>query len=478
MASPSRSRSAELGTASAAGAARAASATRATFSYAEPTDEDLGRQRLDVRLPCKSGVDGLQAFGRLEQQRRCLAAAPLGKHNVSAQTNEPCALQLVQRTALGGGQKRERRARRAGLELCLRGSERSGPAPTGIERELSGALEKCGNRGHASPALRSISRSFQLIGDCLIGSERCVGTVPRPAIGVDTRVGYLGERSVHLLPLSRGRRAIGRRARQCVPKAHPLADLDQSVRLGRSGCAPADPEYLGRAPQHGCVSNRLCSGGEEKSLRVCRERSDAADKALLDTVGHWPRVRTTETARQCCGGQPLWQLQQSERISIRFRDDPIAHAFVHPPECRGIEERARIRVTQTIDHHHRKSPEISVVARVAHGEYHCNRLRQEPPRYEAEHLCRSPIEPLRIIDDADQRPLLGALGQQTQKSHPDEKAIGGRTGHEPECSAKRVALRGRQFLQVAQQRRTELMDAGKRELHFGLDSCASLDATL
>ena len=51
-----------------------------------------------------------------------------------------------------------------------------------------------------------------------------------------------------------------------------------------------------------------------------------------------------------------------------------------------------------------------------------------------------------------------------------------RAGREAERRAKRIALRGRQVGQVGQQRRAELMQAGERELHFGLDAGRSRDA--
>jgi hypothetical protein len=87
------------------------------------------------------------------------------------------------------------------------------------------------------------------------------------------------------------------------------------------------------------------------------------------------------------------------------------------------------------------------------------RFCQEPPRYKPKHLRRSPIEPLRVVHHADQGPLLGYLGQQAQHGQTHQEAIRGRTGHEAEGRAERIALRARQVRQVAQHRRAELMNA-------------------
>jgi hypothetical protein len=92
-------------------------------------------------------------------------------------------------------------------------------------------------------------------------------------------------------------------------------------------------------------------------------------------------------------------------------------------------------------------------------------------------LMKSSIEPLRVIHQADERPLLGDPGQKTQHPQSYEEAIRRRSGRELERRAERIALRSRQVRQVAQHRRAELMNAGERELHFGLDSRSPRDAT-
>jgi hypothetical protein len=119
---------------------------------------------------------------------------------------------------------------------------------------------------------------------------------------------------------------------------------------------------------------------------------------------------------------------------------------------------------------------LLVLGRVPHGEHHRQRFRQEPPRHETEHLRRSPVEPLRVIHHTDQRPLLRYLRHQAQHSQTDQKAVRRRTGAEAEGSPKRIALRTRQFVQVGEHRCAELMQAGKGELHLGLDAGRPRDA--
>ena len=52
-----------------------------------------------------------------------------------------------------------------------------------------------------------------------------------------------------------------------------------------------------------------------------------------------------------------------------------------------------------------------------------HRLRLEAPRDEREHLRRGPIQPLGIVDQADERLCFRRVGQQAQTRQADEKAI-------------------------------------------------------
>ena len=98
-------------------------------------------------------------------------------------------------------------------------------------------------------------------------------------------------------------------------------------------------------------------------------------------------------------------------------------------------------------------------------------LRQEPARHERERLRGHPVEPLRVVDDAHERLLLGGVGQQAQDRQPDEEAIRRRSGAQAERRAQRVALRARQVLETVEHRRAQRMQAGECELHLGLDAC-------
>ena len=82
----------------------------------------------------------------------------------------------------------------------------------------------------------------------------------------------------------------------------------------------------------------------------------------------------------------------------------------------------------------------SSAARVALGEEQDDRLGGQSPSHEGQHLGGGTIEPLDVIDGADQRLRLRRLGEQTQDRQSDQEPIGLRAGAQAERGRQRVAL--------------------------------------
>lgn len=124
---------------------------------------------------------------------------------------------------------------------------------------------------------------------------------------------------------------------------------------------------------------------------------------------------------------------------------------------------------QSFDHELRQSFELVLVAGLAQREHQSHPLRQKAPRHERERLHGHPIEPLRVVDDADERLLLGGVGEQAQDGQADQEAIRRGTGAHAERRVQRVALRDWQMPETAKHRCAQRMQAGECELHLGLD---------
>ena len=80
-------------------------------------------------------------------------------------------------------------------------------------------------------------------------------------------------------------------------------------------------------------------------------------------------------------------------------------------------------------------------ARIAGREHQPHRVGAQPPRREPQRLRRRPIQPLLVVDHADQRPFPGHLRQQAQHRQPHQKPVRRRPGGEAERGPQRLALR-------------------------------------
>ena len=103
-------------------------------------------------------------------------------------------------------------------------------------------------------------------------------------------------------------------------------------------------------------------------------------------------------------------------------------------------------------------------------------LGQQPAGDEADDLHRGPVEPLRIVDDAYERLLLGDLGKERQRRERDEEPIRGVSRSEAEHGGDRFALRSGKALELVEHRRADLVEAAVGELELGLDANRAHDA--
>ena len=144
--------------------------------------------------------------------------------------------------------------------------------------------------------------------------------------------------------------------------------------------------------------------------------------------------------------------------------DAIPDPLIQPDPNHRAQQPPRILLPQAPDLQVRQPPKL--LAGVARGEQQPHRIGQQPPRHEPQHLRGHPVQPLRVIDQAQQRPVLRRLRQQGQHRQPDQEPVWRTAAAQPERDPQRVPLRSRQPLQATQQRRAQLMNAGERQLHL------------
>ena len=253
-----------------------------------------------------------------------------------------------------------------------------------------------------------------------------------------------------------------------MTECHPGAELDQpglGRRRRRLGTYPQQP---GGPPHQARVTGRISRRDQQQPAALARKSLNPPPEALLDPRRDRCRAREPEPARQLRRRQSSRQLQQRQRVSPGLGDDPVPHSRVQRPGQRRIQQRPRIVLTQALDHELRHPRHMA--RRVARREDQAHRFCLQAARREPQRLRGGVIEPLLVIDQADQRLLPGCLGQQAQHGQADQEPVRGGPGAEPERGLQRLTLRTRQPVQVSQQRLAQLLQPGKCQLHLGLDA--------
>ena len=225
-----------------------------------------------------------------------------------------------------------------------------------------------------------------------------------------------------------------------MAEAHLRIELDQSRRLGRPRRIRSDPELLGRAPQQRRVAGRFGGGGHEQALRVGRERQHLAAEVLFDAAREWCASGRPNPPASSAAVNPRGNSSNASgfpRVSATIRSRTRSSSRPGTTESSSAWASAS---TQTRYHELRQTDERLFVGRLAHGEDHRNRVREEPARDERECLRGRAVEPLRIVDHAEERLLLGHFGQQSEHGETDDETIHGFTGNEAERGVQRVAL--------------------------------------
>ena len=250
---------------------------------------------------------------------------------------------------------------------------------------------------------------------------------------------------------------------------HRTVQRQQAFRL--HACARPSPgsraaarhatEAQGRRPvrRPPASSNRRASRGSRASRRVklCSIPADSGSAVgRPKPPASWAGVSPRGSSRSASGFPPVSAtIRSSTDSSSRAArtDSSSARASRRPSgSTRSCGKRA------------------SPCADVTRREHERDPLRQQTARHERERSARRAVEPLRVVDDAQERLLLGGFGEEPENREPDEKRARRLSGAEPECDAERVTLRIGQTLDELEDRRTELLQRRVVELHLPLDA--------
>jgi hypothetical protein len=173
------------------------------------------------------------------------------------------------------------------------------------------------------------------------------------------------------------------------------------------------------------------------------------------------------------------ELEQGERVAACLDDKSVADLRRERCAHLVIDQRPRRRRVEStqLQFGEPAGLEASKLA-FAGGKQHDDALDLEPPGDEDECVRGRVVEPVRIVDEAQDRPLLGGVGEQAQSCQRDEEAIVASSGREAERSAKGSGLRWRKVLDVAEDRPDDLVQGREGQMRLRFHSGAAEHAQI
>jgi hypothetical protein len=109
------------------------------------------------------------------------------------------------------------------------------------------------------------------------------------------------------------------------------------------------------------------------------------------------------------------------------------------------------------------------VVDLARGEHERDLLRQQAASDERKRPRRRMVPPMRVVNNSQERPLLGRLGQQAEDGQSNQERVWRGARDESERDAKRLVLGLRETVQQVEERGTQLLNRCERELHLRFD---------
>ena len=208
---------------------------------------------------------------------------------------------------------------------------------------------------------------------------------------------------------------IGGGPDQRVPELDRGADPDESPRLRRLEVGQGETEAArdrGEQAEARSVVGRRHRQGPPGRLR---QQDQLGPEVLLQPADrrqrrHRWRVRPVGILRR--------QLDDRQRVTGRLPQHPLDGGVRQGPDLGQqpgrliMIEPAQLQVVDPV------GPERPIT--VAGGEDHRHRIGLQPADREQQRGHRRPVEPVRVVEQAEQRPLLGELRQQGQRRRPDQ----------------------------------------------------------
>jgi hypothetical protein len=306
----------------------------------------------------------------------------------------------------------------------------------------------------------------QLVCRLVVRSRGGGGAVPRPPIGVRVVVERGGQRLVGRAPLGEPRSVVDGRAQQRMAEAQSRAVGGKEARaLGGVERVGGHAEVLGRAQQRPHVAAVVDRGEKQELPCVLGERFDARHERPLDALVERQVDAQPRATAALVLGQHTGQLEQGERIAAGGADELLAHDRGQ----RAVEQGGGVGIAQSGEPQLRQPMRVELPCIVlARCDEHRNRIGLQTPRHEDERVGRRAVQPVRVVDHAQQRLRVRGRREQAEDGHRDDEAVLHAVGRQPERAPQRGGLHVRQLVGPLEDRPQQLVQPGEGQLGLGL----------
>ncbi len=301
---------------------------------------------------------------------------------------------------------------------------------------------------------------LQLGREFLVGDDRRRGQVPHAQL----RGARFAQGTVRVPAISSASAVIHRGPQQRVAEPHRGAGKRQHAGLGHVGRGRirVDAGLCRRAPQPAPLTGRVGRDQQRERLGVWRQAAYLAQEVVLEPLAQRKWLRQAGAAGELVGRVLGTEFHQRERIVAGIGQDAVDRLRGQGSASHRAEQLTGLGVGQAIHRDRRKLLEHLLGGRLAYASDEADAVRMQAAGNETEHLRRFGIQPVRVINNAQQRLGLSRPGKQRERRQSHQEPLRRRPCLLTESDPQRAPLRRRQLVQLRQARDQQLMQATER----------------
>ena len=218
-----------------------------------------------------------------------------------------------------------------------------------------------------------------------------------------------------------------------MAEAHPRGDHQGSGLLGRVAGLGTQPEDRAGAQDQRRVAGRVGRRQHQQQARRGGQRFQPCEKARFDPALQRHRAGQREAAGELGRAERARQLLQRERVAARFGDQLVAHTPVDRAGQRPAQQGVRVVVAQARHGQLRQIGETLID--LAHGQNDRDALGVQTSGDERDRTGGHLVQPLGVVDDAQQRRSPATSASRSEHGQPDEERVGRVPARRPKAAS-------------------------------------------